>query len=80
MRPLVQSGRFFSPYFDNLLEPWRKGQYLAMKTENFPLATRLALRPGTSRRGSAVLPEDQIEDWVLALAGTAVREIVDLVS
>jgi penicillin amidase len=62
--PIGQSGRFFSPYFDNLLEPWRQGQYLAMKTENFPVATRLALRPGTSQSRSFVLPEDQIEDWV----------------
>lgn len=78
--PLGQSGRFFSPYFDNLLEPWRQGQYLTMKTENFPVATRLALRPGTSQSQSFVLPEDQIEDWVLAIAGPAVRGIIDIVS
>jgi penicillin amidase len=70
-----QSGRFFSPYFDNLLEPWRRGQYLAMKTENFPVATRLTLRPETHRNGPVVLPEDQIEDWVLAIAAPAIGAI-----
>lgn len=76
--PIGQSGRFFSPYFDNLLEPWRRGQYIGMRTENFPVATQLTLRLGTNR-GTVVLPEDQIEDWVLAIAGPAVRTLTGFV-
>jgi penicillin amidase len=72
--PIGQSGRLFSPYFDNLLEPWRQGQYLQMRTRNFAVATRLSLKPGSSSVGDG-LPEDKVEGWVESLAGSAVRAI-----
>lgn len=76
-----QSGRLFSPYFDNLLPLWQRGQYLPMRTRNFPVATRLTLRPGSGLNlPTGVLPEDRLEAWVLSLAGPAIRAIVGLLT
>lgn len=63
--PIGQSGRVLSPYFDNLLDPWREGEYVAMRTEDFPITTRLTLRPGDPVNGSIALPDDRIERWVM---------------
>lgn len=46
--PMGQSGNPISPFFDNLLPLWQRGRYLALSTEDYPIAFRLNLEPSTS--------------------------------
>lgn len=43
IQPPGQSGNPFSPYFDNLLGMWQRGEYLPMLTEDFPVAREITL-------------------------------------
>ena len=45
IQPPGQSGNIFSPYFDNLLSPWQRGEYLSMQTEDYPVAVEFDLEP-----------------------------------
>lgn len=40
-----QSGRPFSPFFDNLLPLWQRGAYLPLQTQDFPVALEATLEP-----------------------------------
>jgi penicillin amidase len=40
-----ESGRLFSPYFDNLLPLWQQGRYVPMTTAAYPVTTTLLLEP-----------------------------------
>lgn len=40
-----QSGHLLSSQYDNMLEPWQKGEYFRMQTKNYPIANTLTLEP-----------------------------------
>jgi penicillin amidase len=44
IQAIGQSGRFFSPYFDNLLLLWQQGRYVPMETVGYPVTSRLLLK------------------------------------
>jgi penicillin amidase len=45
VHPMGQSGNVFSSHFDDLLPLWTKGQYLEMKSINYPSHATLTLLP-----------------------------------
>jgi penicillin amidase len=45
VHPIGQSGNLFSPYFENLLGKWQRGEYLPMITSNYNVDHTVVLIP-----------------------------------